>query len=172
MQRTGPQVEHSFVRDQLAVPHVEGLVVDEQPDRLAVGHVDDRLARFGKAVTCLGVRQWAQFVEGVQVGAGQPVRLALVEVAPQSDVPVGQGEDRLRLGQHVQVEPGFPDVPGLGEGTITTRTLEATVAVAGAAIRRQDVRNGRIASELGVALRYPTYREGLAALWRDGTWRG
>jgi nucleoside-diphosphate-sugar epimerase len=34
------------------------------------------------------------------------------------------------------------------------------------------VRNGRIKSELGVRLRYPTYQDGLAALWRDGNWRG
>ncbi len=33
------------------------------------------------------------------------------------------------------------------------------------------VRNGRMKG-LGVALRYPTYREGLAALWRDGSWTG
>lgn len=33
------------------------------------------------------------------------------------------------------------------------------------------VSNRRIREELGVTLRYPTYREGLAALWRDGTWR-
>jgi nucleoside-diphosphate-sugar epimerase len=31
--------------------------------------------------------------------------------------------------------------------------------------------NRRIKDELGVALRYPTYRDGLSALWRDGTWR-
>jgi nucleoside-diphosphate-sugar epimerase len=33
-------------------------------------------------------------------------------------------------------------------------------------------RNGKIKSALGVSLAYPTYRDGLAALWRDGTWRG
>lgn len=33
------------------------------------------------------------------------------------------------------------------------------------------VSNRRIKDELGVALRYPTYREGLSALWRDGNWR-
>lgn len=38
-----------------------------------------------------------------------------------------------------------PDVPGLGEGTITTRTLEATFAVTEAAVRRSDVRDGRVA---------------------------
>jgi nucleoside-diphosphate-sugar epimerase len=34
------------------------------------------------------------------------------------------------------------------------------------------VKNARIKSELGARLRYPTYREGLEALWRDGNWRG
>jgi pimeloyl-ACP methyl ester carboxylesterase len=38
-----------------------------------------------------------------------------------------------------------PDVPGLGEGRITARTLEATYAVAEAAVARSDVRGGRVA---------------------------
>jgi len=33
------------------------------------------------------------------------------------------------------------------------------------------IANRRIRGELGVTLAYPTYRDGLAALWRDGTWR-
>lgn len=33
------------------------------------------------------------------------------------------------------------------------------------------VANARLKRDLGVALRYPTYREGLTALWRDGNWR-
>jgi nucleoside-diphosphate-sugar epimerase len=34
------------------------------------------------------------------------------------------------------------------------------------------IANRRIRDELGVTLAYPTYRDGLAALWRDGDWRG
>lgn len=34
------------------------------------------------------------------------------------------------------------------------------------------VSNRRLREELGVALCYPTYRDGLTALWRDRTWRG
>ena len=34
------------------------------------------------------------------------------------------------------------------------------------------IANRRIRDELGVSLAYPTYRDGLSALWRDGTWRG
>ena len=112
-QRAGPQVEHPLVVEQLAVADVERLVVDQQPDQLAVGDVDDRLAGLGVAVAGLGVRQWAQLVERVEVGAGQAVRLALVQVAAQPDVPVGQREHRLGLGQQVQVETGLADLPRL-----------------------------------------------------------
>jgi acetyl esterase/lipase len=38
-----------------------------------------------------------------------------------------------------------PDIPGLGEGTVTARTLEATGAVTAAACGRRDVRAGRVA---------------------------
>jgi hypothetical protein len=34
------------------------------------------------------------------------------------------------------------------------------------------VRADRLRTDLGVTLRYPSYREGIAALWRDGTWPG
>ena len=42
----------------------------------------DRLARLGEAVAGLGVGQRAPLVDAVQVGAREPVRLALVEVRP------------------------------------------------------------------------------------------
>jgi pimeloyl-ACP methyl ester carboxylesterase len=38
-----------------------------------------------------------------------------------------------------------PDVPGLGEGAITTRTLDATAVVTAAAIQREDVAGDRVA---------------------------
>jgi len=38
-----------------------------------------------------------------------------------------------------------PDIPGLGDGTITSRTLSATEAVTRAACERDDVRGGRVA---------------------------
>ena len=63
------QVQHPLVRAQVAVADVERLVVDEQADRLAVRHVDDRLTGFGEAVSRLGVRERVQLVEPVQVRA-------------------------------------------------------------------------------------------------------
>ncbi len=38
-----------------------------------------------------------------------------------------------------------PDIPGLGEGTVTARTLEATHAVTGTACSRPDIKGGRVA---------------------------
>jgi acetyl esterase/lipase len=38
-----------------------------------------------------------------------------------------------------------PDIPGLGDGTVTARTLDATGAVTAAACGRRDVRAGRVA---------------------------
>ena len=92
---------------QLAVADVEGLVVDEQPDDLAVGDVDDRLAVLGVAVCGLRVRQRARLIEAVEVGAGEAERLTLVEVAAQPDVAVGEREDRLRVREAIELEAAF-----------------------------------------------------------------
>ena len=112
-QQAGAEVENAFVQADVAVAHVEGLIVDEQADELAVGDVDDRLPDLRVAVAGLGVGQRTLLVEGVEVGAGQGVRIALVEIAAHSDVPVGQGEHRLGLGQAGQVEADLADVPGI-----------------------------------------------------------
>ncbi len=113
-QQPRPQVQPPLVAQQLAVADVERLVVDEQPDQLAVGDVDDRLAVLRVAVGGLRVRQRAGLVEAVEVGAREPERLALVEVAAQADVPVGEREHRLGVGEAVEVQLGLAQRPGLG----------------------------------------------------------
>ncbi len=110
-QRPGAHVEDALVGQQFAVPDVERLVADQQANDLAVGDVDDGLAGLRIAVAGLGVRQRPDFVEGVQVGARQAVRLALVEVAAQPNVPVGQGEQRFRLGYQIQIQPRLAHLP-------------------------------------------------------------
>ena len=80
-QRPGAHVEDALVGEQFAVPDVERLVADQQPNDLAVGDVDNGLAGLRIAEPGLGVRQRPDLVEGIQVGAGQAVRFALVEVA-------------------------------------------------------------------------------------------
>ena len=112
-QRPRPHVEQPLVLDQRAVAQIERLVLDEQADDLAVGDVDHRLAGLGIAVAGLGVGQRAGLIETAEVGAGQAVGLALVEVAAQAEVAVGQREHRFGLGQGVEVKLGLADRPRL-----------------------------------------------------------
>ena len=112
-QRARAHVERAAVRAHLAVAHVERLVVDEHPDQLAVGDVDQRLALVREPEPALGVRQRAGLEERVEVGARHRVRLPLVEVAAHPDVAVGQREQRLGLGQRVEVDVRFVDHPGV-----------------------------------------------------------
>src|SRR6202012_28357 len=64
-------VEGAGVGADGAVPDVERLVVDEQPDYLAIGDVDDGLPHVGETVARLRVRQRAVLVQRVQVRARQ-----------------------------------------------------------------------------------------------------
>jgi hypothetical protein len=59
------------------------------------------------------MRQLPKFVQGVEVSPWQPGRLALIEVAAQADVAVGEREDGFTLSQYVEVEAAFTDAPGL-----------------------------------------------------------
>ena len=110
-QQAGPEVERSLVLSQLPVADVERLVVDQQADDLAVGDVEHRLPGLGIAVAALGVGQRPGLVEAVEVGPGQSVRLALLEVPAEPDVPVGEGEERLAVGQYGEIEMGFAHAP-------------------------------------------------------------
>src|SRR5215213_1267831 len=98
---------------QLPVADVERLVVHEQADDLAVGHVDQRLADLRVAVARLCVGHRMRLVEAVEVRARQAVRLTLLKVRPQTDVSVGEGEDRLPLRQRGEVKLGLADHPRL-----------------------------------------------------------
>jgi len=76
------------MRPQLPVPHVEGLVVNQEPQQLAVGHVDHGLARLRIPAPCLGVGERAQLVDAVEVGAGKTIGFPFIEVAPKAMWPL------------------------------------------------------------------------------------
>ena len=113
VQHAGAQIEDPLVVQDCAVPDVHRLVVDEHAEDLAVGHVEDGLAVLGEPVPGLRVGQRADLVERVEVGAGQRARVALVEVAADADVPVGQGEQRLAAGEVVEVDADLAQLPGI-----------------------------------------------------------
>ena len=113
LEQPAAEVEPALVVEHLAAVHVERLVLHLEPDDLAVGHVHHRLAVLGEAVPALAVLEREGLVEAVQVGAAQPGGLALVEVAAQPDVAVRQREQRLGLGEPVDVHALLDQGPGL-----------------------------------------------------------
>ena len=68
------EVELSLVVLDLAVANVKEFVVNQEADDFVVGDIDGRLYGLGVGVSALCIRQRAQLVEWVQVGAGQAVR--------------------------------------------------------------------------------------------------
>src|SRR5450432_2284312 len=91
-QDASPEVEYPLMRAKLAIADVEGLIVHEQPEQLAVGDVDHRLTGLREPVADLRIGQWAALIETVQVGAWKAVRVTLVEIPAPADMPVGQRE--------------------------------------------------------------------------------
>src|SRR5262249_32688025 len=92
--------------------HVEGLVVDKEPNDLAVRDVEDRLPRLREPVGHLGVGERPDLVERIQIRARDSEGLPLVQVRTQADVPVREREDRFRLREHVEVEVRLAHAPG------------------------------------------------------------
>src|SRR5664279_1447998 len=111
MQHSRAQVEHPVVVADLAVAQVEGLVVDQQPDQLAVSDIEDGLSGLRESVAGFGVGQPPILEERAEVGAGQPARVALVEIAARPDVPVGQREQRFGARQVIKIEAHLAELP-------------------------------------------------------------
>src|SRR5687768_10502167 len=101
--RTSAAALPSSLSEMSQLP-VEWLVAEHDVDDLAVLDVDDRLAVLREAVTRLAVLERERLVEAIDISAADAARLALVEVAAQAEVAVGQGEDRLRACELVERE--------------------------------------------------------------------
>ena len=99
---------------QGAVADIEWLVIDKQPQKFAVGDVDQRLSLLRIAVGSLGVGHRQELKETVQVGAGHHVRLPFIQVATQPDVSVREGKERLRLPEEVQAQCPLGQRPWVG----------------------------------------------------------
>src|SRR5689334_16545589 len=65
------EIQHPVMGKQAAVTNIKRLVIDEQADQLTVGHIDERLTRFGRSILAFGLKQWAKFVETVQIRSRQ-----------------------------------------------------------------------------------------------------
>jgi hypothetical protein len=130
------------VASQLAVAHIERLVLHEQPDHLAVGYVDDGATGLGVGVPGLWICQRPHSIEPSQVAARQAEGFALIEISPQTDMPIGQREHRLRLREPLQAQfrltqpPGFSRKVRVPDHASANRSGTAWLRLAGAACKQ------------------------------------
>ena len=78
---------------EFAVANVEGFVVDEETNQLAIRHVDHDFVADRVPVPRFGVGQRSTFVHAVQVRAGETVGIPLIEIASPPDMTVRQREE-------------------------------------------------------------------------------
>ena len=97
------KVEYAGVRTQVPVTDIEWLVVDQEAEELPIGNVDERLGRLAETVPRFGIWHRAQLVETIEIGSWQPMRFALVQISPQSNMAIREREQRLGLSERIQV---------------------------------------------------------------------
>src|SRR5215831_4691267 len=99
----------------------EGLVVHEELDDLAVGHIHNGLAGFCEAVGFLAVDDGPGFIEPVDEGAVFGVGPAFLRAPAHAEVTVAHCQHRFQLGQEFGVKPFFDDVPLVGRVIVEWR---------------------------------------------------
>ncbi|MCC6982192.1 MAG: SDR family oxidoreductase [Bauldia sp.] len=130
------------------------------PGRNALASLADgearRIVKPGQVFNRIQVEDIAGAVAAaLRLGADGIFNLADDEPAPPQDV--------VAFAAGLMGVPAPPEIP----------FAEASLSPMGRSFYSENrrVSNARLKRELGVALRFPTYREGLAALWRTGAWR-
>ena len=114
IERTGLHIKRTLETEEVCGGKVEGLIVDVQPDDLAVRHTHDGLARLGKPVGFFSVYDRPCFVEPVHEGSSLKGGSPFLEVPTHSEVTVAQGEERFALRQETRIKPLLDQLPVFG----------------------------------------------------------
>ena len=127
VERPRLHVEPPVILQQLGMGQPKGLIVDEELDDLAVGHVENGLPGFRKAVGILSIYHRPRFVEPIDKRTVFCVRAALLRAPAHADIAIAKREHRFELRQEVGTKFFFYDIPFVG-GVITTWRTEASMA--------------------------------------------
>ena len=92
----------------------EGLVIHEELDDLAVGHVADRLASFGETISFFAVDDRPRFIEPIDESAILGVGAAFFRAPAHAEISVAERRHRFQLGQEFRMKRFFDDVPLVG----------------------------------------------------------
>src|SRR5271166_4909250 len=89
----------------------EGLIIHEELDDLAVGHVADRLASFGETISFFGVFDRPRLIESIDESAVFGVWAAFLRAPAHAEIAVAERRHRFQLGQEFRVKRFLNYVP-------------------------------------------------------------
>jgi hypothetical protein len=92
----------------------ERLVINEELNELAVGHVTNRLASFGETISFFAIDDRACFIEPIDESAILGVGAAFFRAPAHAEISVAERRHRFQLGQEFRVKRFFDDVPLIG----------------------------------------------------------
>jgi nucleoside-diphosphate-sugar epimerase len=162
IERVRAETEWRRLADELGVPigifRLSGIY---GPGRNALAQIVDgtarRLVKPGQIFNRIHVADIATVVAaGAAREAAGVFNVTDDEPAPPQDVVAFAAETA-----------GYPAPPA-----IDFETADLSPMVRSFYGENKRVGNKRLAADLGVRLAFPSYREGIAALWKDGSWRG
>src|SRR6478672_5088309 len=92
----------------------ERLVIYEQLDDLAVGHVADRLAGPCEAISVFSVNDRARFIKSIDKSTILGIGPAFFRASTDAEIPVPKRKHRFELCQKFGIKCLFDDVPFVG----------------------------------------------------------
>src|SRR6516165_11383974 len=92
----------------------EGLVIHEELDDFAVGHIANGLASLRESISAFPVYDRPRFVEAIDQGTVFRIGAAFLRAPAHAKVAVAERQHGFHLGQEFQAKPRFDDVPLVG----------------------------------------------------------
>ena len=127
VERASLHVEPPVILQQLGMGQPKRLIVDEELDGLAVGHVEDGLSGFREPVGILGIDDGPGFIEAIDKRAVFCVGPPLFRAPAHADVAIAKRQHRFELRQEVGTKFFLDDVPFVS-GVIPAWRAEAFMA--------------------------------------------
>src|SRR5215470_12949214 len=98
----------------MRIRHPERLVIHEQLDDLAVGHVANRLAGPCETISVFSVDYRTRFIEPIDESAILGIWAAFFRASAHAEISVAERQDRLELCQEFGMKRLFDDAPLVG----------------------------------------------------------
>src|SRR6516165_9531329 len=92
----------------------EGLVVHEELNDLAVGHIADRLASFCEPISLFSVDDWPRFIKPINESAIFGIGAAFLWAPAHAEITIAKRKHGFQLGQKFGAKGFLYDIPVIG----------------------------------------------------------